>query len=339
MKFVDEVSIEVRAGRGGNGCLSFLRERHRPKGGPDGGDGGDGGDVWLHADTGLNTLADYRARRRFSAGDGRAGAGRLRSGAAGAALTLAVPVGTSVFDIDSGEKLGELECEGQRLLVARGGRHGLGNIHFKSSVNRAPRRSTPGEEGEMRHLRLALRVLADVGLLGMPNAGKSSLLRAISAARPRVGAYPFTTLHPHLGVIDDGDRSVVVADIPGLLPGAAEGVGLGTRFLKHLTRTRLLLQVMDLCPADGVALPDQAQALDRELRAFDANLAGLERWIVLNKADLLSEEQALSAKRELQKSGRRVFIISALSRQGVGDLAEALRQWRRALDERDEASA
>ncbi len=333
MKFVDEATIRVEAGNGGNGCVSFRREKYIPKGGPDGGDGGDGGDVWLIADSNINTLVDFRFRRIHRAERGENGMGRNRTGKSGGDLFVPVPVGTRVFDVDSEEQLGELLENGQRLLVARGGYHGIGNARFKSSVNRAPRQSTNGTEGERRNLRLELILLADVGLLGMPNAGKSSLIRKISSARPRVADYPFTTLHPNLGVVRvDDERSFVVADIPGVIEGAAEGAGLGIRFLKHLSRTRLLLHLVDIAPFDEARDPAaEVSAIVDELRRFGGDLAERERWLVLNKIDLLDAEE-LARRREallaeLDWRGP-VYAISAVSGTGVkelvGDLAAYL---------------
>src|SRR5690625_3351841 len=300
MKFVDEVTIRVMAGDGGAGSSSFRREKFVPKGGPDGGDGGAGGDVWLEADEGLNTLADFRHTRRFAAERGESGMGRQRTGKSGKPLTVKVPIGTLVWDCGTEELIGDLVEHGQRLQVAQGGRGGLGNIHFKSSVNRAPRKTTPGTPGERRELRLELKVLADVGLLGMPNAGKSTLIRAISAARPKVADYPFTTLHPNLGVVHAGQgRSFVVADIPGLIEGAAEGAGLGVRFLKHLSRTRLLLHVVDAVPLDERDPLDDVRSVYTELQRFSPDLAARERWLVLNKLDLLPEDERAEHARQL----------------------------------------
>ena len=295
MKFVDEATIRVEAGDGGGGCTSFRREKYVPRGGPDGGDGGDGGSVLLHADPALNTLVDFRHRHRFRAGRGEDGRGRNCRGANGADLVLNVPVGTEVFATATGERIGALLEPDSRLEVAHGGRRGVGNARFKSSTNRAPRRSTPGTRGESRELRLELGLLAHVGLLGQPNAGKSTFLRAVSAARPRVADYPFTTLHPQLGVVFvDPLRSFVLADIPGIIEGASEGAGLGLEFLRHLMRTRLLLHVVDV----GVGLPAAlagARALIGELRRYRPELAARERWVVLNKMDLVpaSEHTAL----------------------------------------------
>jgi GTP-binding protein len=277
MKFVDEASIHVSAGKGGNGCLSFRREKYVERGGPDGGDGGDGGSVYLVADAGLNTMIDYRYQRRYRAGNGEPGRGRNCTGAGGADLELQVPVGTSVLDEETGEILGDLTVPGQRLLVAQGGFHGLGNTRFKSSTNRAPRQTTAGTEGEQRALHLELKILADVGLLGLPNAGKSTFIRAVSAARPRVADYPFTTLVPQLGVVRvDPLRSFVIADIPGLIEGAAEGAGLGIRFLKHLTRNRVLLHLVDVAPMDGSDPAGNATAIRAELQRFSPTLATRE---------------------------------------------------------------
>lgn len=332
MKFSDEAEIRVRAGDGGDGCVSFRREKYIPRGGPDGGDGGNGGDVTLVLAPDVNTLADFRARKAFRAGNGRAGAGRERSGAAGAGLEIPVPAGTRVTEADTGEVLGELNDENTRLLVARGGRGGRGNARFKSSVNRAPRQHTPGTRGEARRLDLDLTLLADVGLLGLPNAGKSTLLRAVSEARPKVADYPFTTLHPQLGVVAVGPmQSFVMADIPGLLPGAAGGVGLGSRFLRHLRRTRLLLHLVDMTSAECGAAPVASLAEDvttiaGELKEFDDKLAGLERWLVLNKADLLPKEEAARISKSLTEElgwSARVFTISALTGAGTRELATA----------------
>jgi len=274
MKFVDEASIEVYAGNGGNGCVSFRREKYIPKGGPDGGDGGDGGSVLLRGDDALNTMIDYRYSRRFRAANGESGKGRNCTGRGGDDLVLPVPIGTTVLDEDTGEILGDIREHGQDLLVAQGGFHGLGNTRFKSSVNRAPRQSTPGSSGEMRRLKLELKVLADVGLLGLPNAGKSTFIRAVSAATPKVADYPFTTLIPNLGVVKvDAYRSFVVADIPGLIEGASEGAGLGIRFLKHLTRNRILLHIVDVAPLDESDPAEAALSIVRELERFSPTLA------------------------------------------------------------------
>ena len=335
MRFSDEAMIRVRAGDGGDGCVSFRREKYVPRGGPDGGDGGDGGDVTLVMAPGINTLADFRARKEFRAGHGKGGAGRERSGAAGADLEIPVPAGTRVTEADTREVLGELSTAQPELLVARGGRGGRGNVRFKSSVNRAPRQYTPGTRGEARRLALELTLLADVGLLGLPNAGKSTLLRAVSEARPKVADYPFTTLHPQLGVVAVGPmQSFVMADIPGLLPGAAAGVGLGSRFLRHLRRTRLLLHLVDLSDPEGGAanvetLAESVAEIGNELQAFDAALARLERWLVLNKADLVSVEEAAELGERLSRRldwQAPAFTISALTGRGTAALATAVMQ-------------
>jgi len=329
MKFVDEASIRVEAGDGGSGCVSFRREKFIPRGGPDGGDGGDGGSVFLIADTNLNTLVDFRHRRRFRAERGRDGMGRNRTGRSGKDLLVRVPVGTRVRDEETGEAIGELMHAGERLLVAQGGFHGIGNTRFKSSTNRAPRQSKPGTPGERRGLDLELILLADVGLLGFPNAGKSSLIRRVSSARPKVADYPFTTLHPNLGVVSLGrGRSFVIADIPGVIEGAAEGTGLGIRFLKHLSRTRLLLHLVDIAPRDERTDPaQQVRQIEGELRAFDADLAQKQRWLVFNKCDLLDGAELAHRRAEilgwLGWTGP-VFAISALTGEGTVELMQAL---------------
>jgi GTP-binding protein len=325
MKFIDEATIRVDAGDGGNGCVSFRREKYIPFGGPDGGDGGDGGSVYLVADEGLNTLADFRHQRRFRAERGQNGMGSNCTGKGGEDRVVPAPVGTVVRDADTGEEIGDLVKHGQRLLVAQGGFHGLGNTRFKSSTNRAPRQSTPGTPGEHRTLQLELKVLADVGLLGMPNAGKSTFIRAVSAARPKVADYPFTTIHPNLGVVRvDTERSFVVADIPGLIEGAAEGAGLGIRFLKHLSRTRLLLHLVDVAPFDPAVDPVQeVRKIAAELAKFSPELAQRERWLVLNKVDLLPQEERDACCRRivdaLQWQGP-VFEISAIKGEGTREL-------------------
>ena len=292
MKFVDEARIHVIAGDGGNGCMSFRREKYVPRGGPDGGDGGDGGSVWLRATDDLNTLADFRHRRRYAAGRGENGRGRNCSGAGGEDIVVDVPVGTVARDRASGEIVADLDRDGLRVRVARGGFHGLGNTRYKSATNRAPRRTSDGTPGERRELELELRVLADVGLLGLPNAGKSTLIGQVSAARPKVADYPFTTLHPNLGVVVvEPHRSFVMADVPGLIEGAADGQGLGTRFLRHLARTRLLLHLVDVLPADGTDPVDGARVIVAELARHDAALAARERWLVLNKIDLIAPDE------------------------------------------------
>lgn len=327
MKFVDEARIQVHAGDGGNGCASFRREKFIPLGGPDGGDGGAGGSIWLIADEGLNTLVDFRHQRHFRAGRGQNGMSRQCYGKAGEGLRVRVPIGTQVFDAGTGELIGDLTQHGQELLVARGGSGGKGNIHFKSSVNRAPRRTTPGTPGEERELHLQLKVLADVGLLGFPNAGKSTLIRAISAATPKVADYPFTTLHPNLGVVRLGvDHSFVVADIPGLIEGASEGAGLGVHFLKHLQRTRLLWHVVDVTGFEhSLTLGRQVRAIERELRRFDAQLVDRPRWLVLNKADALepgeAERRARALKRSLRWEGP-IYVLSAVDRRGLEPLLQ-----------------
>ena len=346
MKFVDEASITVHAGKGGNGCVSFRREKYVPFGGPDGGDGGDGGSIYLRADDALNTMVDYRYTRQFRAESGKSGSGANCTGRSGADLDLPVPVGTTVIDDDTGEVIGDLTRPGERLLVAQGGFHGLGNTRFKSSTNRAPRQSTPGSEGELRTLRLELKVLADVGLLGLPNAGKSTLIRAVSAARPKVADYPFTTLVPNLGVVRvAAHRSFVIADIPGLIEGASEGAGLGIRFLKHLTRTRLLLHIVDVLPPDESDPAENVRAIERELTRFSPTLAERERWLVLNKTDLLPvdhrEAHCAGIVSALGWSGP-VFRLSALAGEGTEPLCYAIMEHieaRRLRDQDDPEAA
>ena len=328
MKFVDEASIRVIAGNGGHGCLSFRREKYVEKGGPDGGDGGDGGSVWLVADPGINTLADFRIARKFRAESGEAGAGRNRTGKSGDDLEVAVPVGTVVRDIDTGEHIADLADAGGRVKVAEGGRGGLGNTRFKSSINRAPRKTTNGTPGEARHLALELKILADAGLLGMPNAGKSTLIAAMSQARPKIADYPFTTLHPNLGVVRVGElQSFVMADVPGLIEGAADGAGLGIRFLRHLERTRLLLHVVDAAPVDGSPEPATAvPALEKELQDFSPDLAARPRWLVINKIDLIDPELRDRLVDELRESlgwQEPVFAVSAATGEGTTALARA----------------
>ncbi len=329
MKFVDEASIRIEAGDGGNGCLSFRREKFIPRGGPDGGDGGHGGSVKLIGQPGLNTLADFRHRRLFRAARGHDGSGRNRTGRSGEDLLVKVPVGTIVRDASTLELIGEVTTEGETLLVARGGAGGLGNARFKSSTNRAPRRTTPGKPGERRELSLELQVLADVGLLGLPNAGKSTLLRAVSDARPKVADYPFTTLHPQLGVVwVQPHRSFVIADIPGLIKGAASGAGLGIRFLKHLQRTRLLLHMVDIAALAGTQEGIAAvTAVYAELERFSADLARRERWLVLNKMDLIAADERESRCRALIEAlgwDGPVFQISAMTGAGCRELMTAL---------------
>jgi GTP-binding protein len=327
MKFVDEVAIEVTAGKGGDGCMSFRREKYIPYGGPDGGDGGDGGSIYLIAEQNLTTLVDFRFKREFRAQAGESGKGSQCTGKSGQDLYIKVPVGTRVFDVATEEMLGDLVKPQQTLLIARGGQRGLGNIHFKSSTNRAPRRTTPGMLGESRKLRLELQVLADVGLLGWPNAGKSTFIRAVSSARPKVADYPFTTLYPQLGVVSlDVDQSFVIADIPGLIEGAAEGVGLGIQFLKHLSRTRLLLHLVDIAPLDRDPLEDIIK-ITHELEKYSSELAARERWLVFNKLDLLpateQQQYCQTIVERLNWSGP-VFEISALSGQGCREICYSI---------------
>lgn len=334
MKFIDEAIIEVHAGKGGDGIAAFRREKYIPYGGPSGGDGGRGGTVYGVADRNLNTLIEYRYARIHRARNGENGQGSDCYGAGGDDLTLAFPVGTVVTDADTGEMIADLATDGQRAVLAKGGKGGLGNLHFKSSTNRAPRQFTRGEPGESRRLKLELKILADVGLLGLPNAGKSTFIRAVSAARPKVADYPFTTLHPHLGVVRvDVNRAFVVADIPGLIEGAADGAGLGHQFLRHLQRTRLLLHLVDIAPANEEADPAAAAAaIVEELRKYDEALHRKPRWLVVNKIDLIAEDERtaridafVAAFRERTGADPgRVFAISALSGEGCRDLTFAV---------------
>lgn len=335
MKFVDEATIRVEAGNGGAGCMSFRREKFVPFGGPDGGDGGNGGDVYLIGQGGLNTLADFRHTRRFEAEHGEKGGGRDCTGRAGKDRLVRVPLGTRVEDAETGELIGEITRNGEKLLVARGGKGGAGNTRFKSSTNRAPRKTTPGTAGERRELRLELQVLADVGLLGLPNAGKSTLLRQVTEARPKVADYPFTTLHPHLGVVRLGtDQSFVIADIPGLIEGAAEGAGLGIHFLKHLSRTRIMLHLVDVAtPENDDEIAHSVAAIANELTKFSEELAQRERWLVFNKVDLLpAEEQKKRQKAVVKKLKWKgpVYSISAATGDGcralMGELFLRLEQ-------------
>jgi GTP-binding protein len=332
MKFVDEAQIRVTAGTGGNGCVSFRREKFIPFGGPDGGDGGNGGSVWLVADEGLNTLVDFRHMRAFKAERGQGGMGSQMYGKGGEDSEVRVPVGTIVINVDTDEVIGDLTAHGQRLKVAQGGRGGLGNIHFKSSVNRAPRKFTPGTPGEVRDIKLEMRLLADVGLLGFPNAGKSTFIRAVSAATPRVADYPFTTLHPNLGVVRIGyDQSFVIADIPGIIEGAAEGAGLGIQFLRHVSRTSLLLHVVDIQPIDGSDPVEQVRTIEKELAEFDAELVERPRWLVINKSDVFSDEDEL--KRVADDIVARLewkgpwFLVSAAGEIGTWDVCLKVQQF------------
>ena len=336
MKFIDEALIDVTAGNGGNGCASFRREKFIPMGGPDGGDGGKGGSIWAVADRNINTLVEYRYTRSFKARNGEQGRGSDCYGKGADDLILRVPVGTVIRDEETGEALADLAKDGQKALVAKGGKGGLGNLHFKSSTNRAPRQCTPGEPGEERRLRLELKVLADVGLLGMPNAGKSTFIRSVSAAKPKVADYPFTTLHPNLGVVRvDQDRSFVVADIPGLIEGAAEGAGLGHQFLRHLARTRLLLHLVDLAPFDPDTDPvREARAIVEELRKYDEALYRKPRWLVLNKTDLIDADARAQRIADFVRDygwDGPVFAISAISGEGCQPLVFAI------MDHLDEA--
>lgn len=324
MKFVDEARIRVEAGDGGSGCASFRREKFIPFGGPDGGDGGDGGSIFLQANENINTLADFRYQRVHRAERGQNGMGSQCTGKKGEDLILQVPAGTLIYDEDTDELIGDLTVPGEKICVAQGGFHGLGNIRFKSSTNRAPRRFTLGTPGEQRKLRLELKVLADVGLLGRPNAGKSSFIRAVSQAHPKVADYPFTTLYPHLGVVSVGDhRSFVVADIPGLIEGAAEGAGLGIQFLKHLMRTRILLHLVDVTAADGMAPVEAVRGIEAELRKYSDELMNKPRWLVLNKIDLLDLDEIENTCQDIvNQLGWKgpVYKISALNKEGTQPL-------------------
>ncbi|EKN45577.1 MULTISPECIES: Obg family GTPase CgtA [Pseudomonas] len=335
MKFVDEVSIRVKAGDGGNGCMSFRREKFIENGGPNGGDGGDGGSVYMMADVNLNTLVDYRYTRHFDAERGSNGGSTDCTGRKGEELVLRVPVGTTIIDATTQEIIGDLTKDGQRIMVAQGGWHGLGNTRFKSSTNRAPRQTTPGKPGDQRDLKLELKVLADVGLLGLPNAGKSTFIRSVSAAKPKVADYPFTTLVPNLGVVSvDRWKSFVVADIPGLIEGASDGAGLGIRFLKHLARTRLLLHLVDMAPLDETSAADSAEIIVNELVKFSPSLADRDRWLVLNKCDQLLEEEHEARKQEivdrLEWTGP-VYVISAIAKEGTEQLTRDIMRY---LEER-----
>lgn len=328
MKFVDEAHIKVEAGKGGNGCVSFRREKFIPFGGPNGGDGGDGGSVIVRADENLNTLIDFRYTRIFKAKNGEKGMGAECTGKSADDLVIRVPVGTLIIDEDTDEVLGDLTHNHQELKVAQGGFHGIGNTRFKSSTNRAPRQFTPGSEGEKRNLRLELKVLADVGLLGLPNAGKSTFITAVSAARPKIADYPFTTLYPNLGVVRVGsEQSFVIADIPGLIEGAAEGAGLGIRFLKHLVRTKLLLHIIDMNPDLGADPVHDAKTIVAELEKFSPELAEKERWLVLNKMDLILEEEREDYAKKIIKGLKwkgPVFMISAATGEGTQELCQKI---------------
>ncbi|MGJ8515037.1 Obg family GTPase CgtA [Carnimonas bestiolae] len=340
MQFVDEAAITVEAGKGGNGCLSFRREKFIPKGGPDGGDGGHGGSVYLVGDEALNTLVDFKFQRFYKAENGRPGQGSQMSGRKGEDLYVKVPVGTTVIDVETLEVIGDVTEHEQQLKVAQGGYRGLGNIHFKSSTNRAPRRTTPGTEGERRELRLEMKVMADVGLLGMPNAGKSTLIRSVSAARPKVADYPFTTLVPNLGVVKIGSHEhFVIADVPGLIEGASEGAGLGLRFLKHLSRTRLLFHVVDVAPIDESDPVKAVTTISEELAGFSPALASLPRWLVINKLDLLPQEERDERVAEIVERlawEGPVYRISAASGEGTDALVQAAHRW--IVEQREEVA-
>ena len=341
MKFVDEAVISLFAGNGGNGAVSFRREKFIPLGGPDGGDGGDGGSIWLQADENLNTLIDFRHQRQFRAQRGENGMGRQMFGKAGEDVTIRVPIGTEIVNVATDEIIGDLTEDGQRILVARGGHGGKGNVHFKSSLNRAPRKATSGSPGEERDIRMELKLLADVGLLGFPNAGKSTFIRAVSAATPKVADYPFTTLYPNLGVVSvEQDRSFVIADIPGIIEGAAEGAGLGSLFLRHVQRTRLLLHLVDMAPFDEAIDPaTQVRAIEDELRRYDPGMLEKPRWLVLNKGDLLDEEERQQRAEAIVKAldwKEPWFVSSAIGREGTWPI---MLQVQRFFDETKRAAA
>ncbi len=332
MKFVDEAVITVTAGNGGNGCISFRREKFIPLGGPDGGDGGNGGSVWLEADENLNTLVDFRHERYYKAQRGQNGMGRQMFGKAGDDIVIKVPIGTEVINVATDEIIGDLTEHGLRMLVARGGEGGKGNVHYKSSVNRAPRKAGTGSSGEEREIRLEMKLLADVGLLGFPNAGKSSFIRAVSAATPKVADYPFTTLHPNLGVVSvEIGRSFVIADIPGLIEGAADGAGLGSLFLRHVQRTRLLLHLVDMAPFDEAVDPaGQVRAIENELRKYDPGMLEKPRWLVLNKGDLLDPELRQSRAEDIVKAldwREPWFVTSAIGRDGTWPIMLKIQQF------------
>lgn len=331
MKFVDEATIKVEAGDGGNGCVSFRRERAIPFGGPDGGDGGDGGSVYAVADPNLNSLADFRFNRVFRAKRGENGSGSNCRGAGGADIEVPMPLGSLIHDIATDERIGELTLPGQRVKIAQGGFHGLGNVRFKSSTNRSPRRASPGTPGEQRELRVELSLMADVGLLGLPNAGKSTLLASVSAARPKIADYPFTTLYPQPGVVSVGPlKSFVMVDVPGLIEGAAEGAGLGIRFLKHLSRTRLLLHLVDVMPPDGASLTANVRTIRDELHAFSPEVSGREQWLVFNKIDVMPAKEIDKLIRKTLKAldwQGRWFAISAATRAGCDVLCGEAMQW------------
>ncbi len=343
MKFVDEAIITVSAGGGGNGCLSFRREKYIPFGGPDGGDGGDGGDLYLIADKQVNTLIDFRYKRTYKAQRGEHGRGRLCSGAKGDDLYVKVPIGTEAWDNDTEELIGDLLNDGDTLLVAKGGWHGLGNARYKSSTNRAPRQTSDGTPGEERQLRLEMKLLADVGLLGLPNAGKSTFISQVSAAQPKVADYPFTTLYPNLGVVTMKDvRSFVIADVPGLVEGAAEGAGLGIQFLKHLTRTRLLLHMVDMAPADAKQDPvESVQTINRELEHYSEALGSQDQWLVLNKMDLvpedIREELCQEVLDRLNWQGK-VFRVSGQSGEGCDQLCAEIMDYLDDIKEAEQAA-
>jgi len=343
MKFFDEAKIEVHAGDGGNGVASFRREKYVPMGGPDGGDGGRGASIWALADRNINTLIDFRYTRVFRGQKGENGHGSDRYGKGGEDMELRMPVGTVITDSATGEIIADLDTDGKRALIAKGGNGGLGNLHFKSSTNRAPRQCTPGQPGEQRELKLELKVLADVGLLGLPNAGKSTFIRAVSAAKPKVADYPFTTLHPNLGVVRvDDNRSFVIADIPGLIEGAAEGAGLGHRFLKHLQRTGLLLHLVDISPFDPEADPARdAKAILKELKKFDEALHKKPRWLLINKIDLVPEEEREARIAALVKSykPKRHFVISAVSGDGCREVTFAIMEHLEQLRKHEKADS
>ncbi|OGT09579.1 MAG: GTPase ObgE [Gammaproteobacteria bacterium RBG_16_37_9] len=328
MKFVDEAKIKVKAGDGGNGCLSFRREKFAPFGGPDGGDGGIGGSIFFVTDQNLNTLVDFRFKKIFEAGRGQDGMGTQCTGKNGSDLIIRVPIGTLIYDADTDELISDLNKPEQKICIAKGGFHGFGNLYFKTSTNRAPRKTTKGRPGEERNLRLELKLLADVGLLGLPNAGKSTFIRAVSAARPKVADYPFTTLYPNLGVVrTDEERSFVVADIPGIIDGAAEGHGLGIQFLKHLARTSVLLHLIDIAPLDGSDPVKAANTITKEVKKFSKELAKKERWLVLNKIDLLSEAELKAKTKDIIKRLKwkgKVFQISAIKKLGTKELCYKL---------------